>query len=90
LAGGALAFGDRGVMAGIAGKIRVGESNTLEGRAAQDLALRRWPSLPKKKPGCGLQYACPQRFRTMPAMSLRASNPEEANISISCSRTRCS
>src|SRR5262249_37122725 len=27
------------------------------------------PSLPKKKPGWGLKYACPQRFRMIPAIS---------------------
>lgn len=47
-----------------------------------------FPSLPKKKPGCGLTYACPQRLRIMPAISRWGSDPEHENISVNCSRIR--
>ncbi len=44
------------------------------------------PLTPKKNPGCGFTYACPQRLRMIPAMSRRGSNPPGANMSPSCSR----
>src|ERR1051325_3145937 len=45
------------------------------------------PFRPKKNPGCGLRYACPQRFNIIPAMSFFASKPEDPNICENWSRT---
>ena len=68
------------------GEIGIREGDSTVRLVAQNVARRGLAVTPKKKPGCGFTYACPQRFSMIPAMSRRGSKPPGANMSPSCSR----